>query len=89
MIEGSKWSQNETKLIYQIKFVAEGSKPDLYGLLEGMFSWRQLFKKFKIKALLVKAYPKTAQNVLKWMSTRDWYLGENSEKTNTFADVFF
>ena len=71
VIEGLKWSQNETKLIYQIQFVAERSKPDLYGLLEGMFSRMQFFKKFKIKALLVKTYNKSAQNVLKWTSTRD------------------
>ena len=39
MVEGSKWSQNETKLIYQIQLIVERSNPDLYGLLEGMFWW--------------------------------------------------
>ena len=47
VIKEIKWSQNETKLIYQIQFVVERSKPDLYGLLEEMFSWRQFFKNFK------------------------------------------
>ena len=28
-----KWSQNKTKLIYQIQFVVERAKPVLYGLL--------------------------------------------------------
>ena len=32
--ERLKWYQNETKLICQIQFVVERSKPDLYGLLE-------------------------------------------------------
>ena len=39
-----KWFQNESKLIYQSQFLLERSKPDLYGLLEGMFSWRQLLQ---------------------------------------------
>ena len=29
-------SKNETKLIYHIQLVVERSKPDLYGLLEGL-----------------------------------------------------
>ena len=37
VIEGLKRSQIETKMIYQIQFVVERSKPDLYGLLEEMF----------------------------------------------------
>ena len=37
VIEGSKRSQIETKMIYQIQIVVERSKPDLYRLLEEMF----------------------------------------------------
>ena len=75
--------------MHQMQFVAEKSKPDLHGLLEGMFSWRQFFENFKIKVLLVKAYAKKAQNALQWMSTRDWSKGEKSAKTNTFVNIFF
>ena len=46
-----------------------------------------IFKNSKIKALLVKTYTKSIQNVLKWMSTRNEYLEGNSAKINTF--VFF
>ena len=47
VIKEIKWCQNKTKLMYQIQFVVERSKPDLYGPLEEMFSWRQFFKNFK------------------------------------------
>ena len=47
VIKELKGSQVEIKLIYQIQFVLERSKPDLYGLLEEMFSWRQFFKNSK------------------------------------------
>ena len=52
------------KLNWYIKYnLVERLKPDLYGLLEGMFPWRQFFKNFKIKVLLLKTYTKSAQNV--------------------------
>ena len=47
VIKGLNWSQNETKLIYQIQFVVKRSKTDLYELLRGIFLWRWIFKKFK------------------------------------------
>ena len=47
VIKGLNWSQNETKLIYQIQFVVKRSKADLYELLRGIFLWRWIFKKFK------------------------------------------
>ena len=50
VIEGLNWSKDEIKVIDQVQFVVERSKPDLYGLLEGMFLWRQFFKNFKIRA---------------------------------------
>ena len=48
-----------------MQFVVERSKPDLYGLLEEMFSCSQFFKNFIIKTRLVKAYTKIVQNALK------------------------
>ena len=54
MVEGLKWSQNETKLINQIKFVIERSKLGLYRLLERVFSWRQFLG---VRLLLVKVIP--------------------------------
>ena len=45
MIERLKLCKNETKPIDQIQFVVERSKPDLYGLLEGMFG---IFPDFNI-----------------------------------------
>ena len=46
-IKELKGAQVEYKLIYQIQFVVERSKPDLYGLFEEMFSLRQFFKNSK------------------------------------------
>ena len=36
----------------------------------------------------MKGYTKSAQNVLRWMPSRDYYLGGNSAKTNRFVNLY-